>query len=93
MPVIDARTFNELKQMSGGDFINELIDAFLEDGPRMLDNLRIALDARDVESFRRNALPEDQCHYLRPRSWVPRQRNWKPWPVTKIWRLGTGWKN
>ena len=55
MPTIDAATFNELKQMSGEDFINELIDAFLEDGPNMLNNMQAALETRDVESFSRNA--------------------------------------
>ncbi len=55
MSVIDKATFEELKQMSGDDFINELIDAFLDDGPSMLANLQNALDAKDVESFRRNA--------------------------------------
>jgi HPt (histidine-containing phosphotransfer) domain-containing protein len=55
MPVIDATIFNELKEMSGEDFINELIDAFLEDGPNMLDHMRTALEKEDVESFRRNA--------------------------------------
>ena len=55
MSVIDITIFNELKQMSGDDFINELIDAFLEDGPNMLRNMQVALDVKDVESFRRNA--------------------------------------
>jgi HPt (histidine-containing phosphotransfer) domain-containing protein len=55
MPVIDKATFEELKQMSGEDFINELIDAFLEEGPVMLQNMQTALTARDTESFRRNA--------------------------------------
>ena len=55
MSVIDKATFAELKQMSGEDFINELIEAFLDDGPNMLRNLQTALDAGDVESFRRNA--------------------------------------
>jgi len=55
MSVIDATTFNELKQMSGEDFINELIDAFLDDGPNMLNNMQTALRDEDVESFRRNA--------------------------------------
>lgn len=55
MPVIDKTTFEELKQMSGEDFINELIDAFLEEGPTMLNNLQTALQTNDVESFRRNA--------------------------------------
>lgn len=55
MPVIDESTFNELKQISGADFISELIDAFLDDAPNMIQNMQTALDIRDVESFRRNA--------------------------------------
>lgn len=55
MPVIDKATFEEIKQMSGEDFINELIDAFLDDAPNMLRNMHTALQATDVESFRRNA--------------------------------------
>jgi histidine phosphotransfer protein HptB len=55
MPIIDNTVFNELKQMSGDDFINELIDAFLEDGPNMINNMQAALRIKDVESFRRNA--------------------------------------
>ena len=55
MPVIDKATFEELKQMSGADFINELIDAFLDDAPNMISQMQTALAARDVESFRRNA--------------------------------------
>ena len=55
MPVINQATFNELKQMSGEDFINELIDAFLEDAPNMIDAMQTALVAKDIESFRRNA--------------------------------------
>ena len=55
MSIIDRATFNELKQMSGADFINELIDAFLDDAPGMIQNMYTALDTKDVESFRRNA--------------------------------------
>jgi len=55
MPIIDKVTFEELKQMSGEDFINELIDAFLDDAPNMIGAMQTALDAKDVESFRRNA--------------------------------------
>jgi len=55
MPIIDQAAFKELKQMSGEDFINELIDAFLDDAPNMLSNMQTALDTNDVESFRRNA--------------------------------------
>ena len=55
MPVIDKATFEELKQMSGADFINELIDAFLEDAPTMIQNMQTAAETGDVETFRRNA--------------------------------------
>lgn len=55
MPVIDKATFEELKQMSGADFINELIDAFLEDAPHMVQNMQIAAPAGDVDSLRRDA--------------------------------------
>ena len=55
MSVIDKKSFDELKQMSGEDFINELIDAFLDDAPNMIASMRDALIAKNVESFRRNA--------------------------------------
>ena len=55
MPVIDKPTFEELKQMSGADFINELIDAFLDEAPIMMSHMDSALETQDVESFRRNA--------------------------------------
>jgi HPt (histidine-containing phosphotransfer) domain-containing protein len=55
MPVIDKTTFEELKQMSGADFINELIDAFLDDAPNMISQIQTAVMIKDVESFRRNA--------------------------------------
>jgi HPt (histidine-containing phosphotransfer) domain-containing protein len=55
MPVIDKGTFEELKTLSGAGFINELIDAFLEEAPHMIQNMRTALETQDTESFRRNA--------------------------------------
>ncbi len=55
MSYIDMKVFNELKEMSGGDFINELIDAFLEDAPTMITNMHSALQSGNVELFRRNA--------------------------------------
>ncbi|HXQ34063.1 MAG TPA: Hpt domain-containing protein [Anaerolineales bacterium] len=55
MTVIDKATFEELKQISGADFINELIDAFLDDAPNMIQNMQTGRDTKDVESFRRNA--------------------------------------
>ncbi len=55
MPEIDKAAFEELKQMSGADFINELIDAFLDDAPNMIQQMRASLAVKDVETFRRNA--------------------------------------
>lgn len=55
MPIIDQAVFEELKDISGEEFINELIDAFLEDAPSMIREMRQAVQSRDVESLRRNA--------------------------------------
>ena len=55
MPVIDVTTFNELKQMSGEDFINELIDTFLEDAPQMIAEIKAAHASSNAEVFRRAA--------------------------------------
>ena len=55
MSVIDKTTFDELKQMSGDDFINELIDTFLEDAPKMITEIKSALAANNADTFRRAA--------------------------------------
>jgi len=55
MSVIDQKTFDELKQMSGDDFINELIDTFLEDAPKMIAEIKSSHAANNAETFRRAA--------------------------------------
>jgi HPt (histidine-containing phosphotransfer) domain-containing protein len=55
MPIIDRNTFNELKQISGEEFINELIDTFLEDAPKMIVEMKTALEDGNADSFRRAA--------------------------------------
>ena len=55
MSVIHKATFEELKSLSGADFINELIDAFLDDAPNMIHAMRSALETKDADTFRRNA--------------------------------------
>ena len=55
MPVIDKTTFAELKQMSGAEFINELVDTFLEDAPKLIEEISSALKANNADSFRRAA--------------------------------------
>lgn len=55
MSIIDQAVFEELKQMSGEDFINELIDTFLEDAPKMIAELQSSLNVKDADAFRRAA--------------------------------------
>ena len=55
MPVIDEKTFAELKQMSGAEFINELIDTFLDDSPRLIEEMESTLKVKNADSFRRAA--------------------------------------
>lgn len=54
-PVIDQNVYDNLKQQVGADFIGELVNTFLEDGPRMLEELRTSLAAKDSETFTRAA--------------------------------------
>ena len=55
MSVIHKATFEELKSLSGADFVNELIDAFLDDAPTMIQSMQSALKTKDTDTFRRNA--------------------------------------
>ena len=52
---IDRTTFDELRQTAGADFVTELVDTFLVEAPRMLDELRRALAAKEADKFRRTA--------------------------------------
>jgi len=52
---IDLTTFEDLRQMSGADFIDELVDTFLEDAPRLIADLKSARLAVDADTFRRAA--------------------------------------
>ncbi|PKN94704.1 MAG: histidine kinase [Chloroflexi bacterium HGW-Chloroflexi-6] len=55
MPKIDLNTFHSLKESTGGDFIGELIDAFLDDGPTLMNEMRTGLVSGNADSFRRAA--------------------------------------
>ena len=52
---IDTTVFEELKQMSGADFISELVDTFLDDAPKLMKELQTAVQAKDADTFRRAA--------------------------------------
>jgi HPt (histidine-containing phosphotransfer) domain-containing protein len=47
--------FRELQDTAGADFVVELVDAFLEEAPAMLADLRSARADADAERFRRAA--------------------------------------
>jgi histidine phosphotransfer protein HptB len=50
---LDMNTFNSLKESTGADFIGELIDAFLDDAPGLIEQMKTSLAAGDAEKFRR----------------------------------------
>jgi HPt (histidine-containing phosphotransfer) domain-containing protein len=54
-PTIDPAVYEALEQNVGKEFVGELVDTFLADAPRMLEDLRDALTARDADRFRRAA--------------------------------------
>ena len=54
-PPIDLAVFKELQDTAGAEFVDELVDTFLEEAPRMLDELRGAQAVRDAERYRRAA--------------------------------------
>lgn len=51
--VIDKAVFDDLKESVGVDFIAELVSAFLEEAPTYIAQLRPALVAGNIETFRR----------------------------------------
>ncbi len=56
-PPIDAATFDKLVEMTGGDleFVDELVDTYLEDGEAQIAALETAAGAADVEGLVRPA--------------------------------------
>ncbi len=52
---IDQSKVDELRQMSGADFMVELVDTFLDEAPKLIGQLRSARSAGDAEAFRRAA--------------------------------------
>jgi HPt (histidine-containing phosphotransfer) domain-containing protein len=52
---IDAAVFAELQQSTGAEFVVELVDAFLDEAPQLLAQMRQALARGDAASLRRAA--------------------------------------
>lgn len=51
LPRIDAHSFEALQANAGADFVVTLVEAFAEEAPRLLVELRAALDAADSDRF------------------------------------------
>ena len=54
-PTIDPATYDELKDTAGAEFVAELVDTFLAEAPRLLDELCQAYAKRNADVFRRSA--------------------------------------
>ena len=56
-PAIDPAAFARLVEMTGGefDFVDDLVDTYLEDGAAQVDALRAAVAAGDIEGLVRPA--------------------------------------
>ena len=52
---IDGETFRGLQDAAGAEFVDELVEAFLEDAPKMLTALHASLAGGDEDAFRRTA--------------------------------------
>src|SRR5262245_12962493 len=53
--IIDQAVYGELRETTGAEFVAELIDTFIEQGPGMLAELRAARAEGNAERFRRAA--------------------------------------
>jgi len=52
---IDKSAFEDLRAHTSDAFVAELVDAFMQEAPKMLADLRRGRDAADAELFRRAA--------------------------------------
>ncbi len=52
---LDMAIYEELKEATGADFIDELVETFLDDAPKLMAELQSALQKQDAEAFRRAA--------------------------------------
>jgi histidine phosphotransfer protein HptB len=53
--VIDRAVYSELRNTTGAEFVAQLVDTFIEEGPGMLADLRGARADGNAERFRRAA--------------------------------------
>lgn len=55
MEIIDRAVLDSLSNAVGDEFVGELIDTFIEEGPGMFNEMQQALSVADADSFRRAA--------------------------------------
>lgn len=53
--IIDQMTFKELKALIGADFIVEIVDTFIQETGKLIDQLHDTLEVQDAASFGRCA--------------------------------------
>ncbi len=53
--IIDQATMNDLKETVGADFVIELIDAYLQETPSLIEGLQRSLAGQDAVAFTRAA--------------------------------------
>ena len=54
-PQIEQETFDKLKEMVGIDFVGELLEAYFEEAPRLIAEMRRSLVGADAQAFQRAA--------------------------------------
>ena len=54
-PIIDKNAFEELKEAIGDDFIDEILQAYFDETPKLIKTLQKTLDDKDYEAFTRSA--------------------------------------
>jgi HPt (histidine-containing phosphotransfer) domain-containing protein len=54
-PTIDRNTVEALIETTDAEFVNELIEAYLDDSPGLIDELQAAIEQNDPILFRRAA--------------------------------------
>jgi histidine phosphotransfer protein HptB len=89
-PTIDRATFDALRETTGGEFVLELVDTFLEEAPTMLDDLRDALVTKNADKFRRAAHSlKSNCNTFGALTMGAMARELELSDVTKVSESGT----
>jgi HPt (histidine-containing phosphotransfer) domain-containing protein len=55
MALINESVLTSLRDLSGADLLNQLIDVFLEETPKLLEAMHVSVASGDVDTFRRSA--------------------------------------